>query len=124
MNQLAGLGVVDGGADRDLDRNRFTIAAGAVGALAMTAALGLVLRVEAEMNQRVVLLAGLHDDVAAASAVATRRAASGNKLFAAEGNAAVAAIAGFDENFCFIDKHTYEIPTSYLSSLPKVTYTR
>ena len=71
----------------------------------MFAALRLVLGVVAEMNQRVVALARLHDDVAAASAVAARGAPARHKLLAPEGHAAVAAVAGLHADFGFIDKH-------------------
>jgi len=46
-----------------------------------------------------------HDDVAAAPSVAARRTAAGHEFFAPEGHAAVAAVAGFDTNFCFINEH-------------------
>jgi hypothetical protein len=81
------------------------VEAGAVGAHAVLAALRLVLRVIAEMDQRVVALRDFHDDVAATAAVAARRAAAGHKLLAPEGHAAIAAVAGLDANFCFIDEH-------------------
>jgi hypothetical protein len=49
-----------------------------------------------------------HEDVAAAAAVAAGGTAAGDELFAAEGHAAVAAVAGFDANFGFIDEHSRE----------------
>jgi hypothetical protein len=58
------------------------------------------------VDQRVVALRADHDDVAAAAAVAARGAAAGNELLPPEGHAAVAAVAGLDANFCFIDEHT------------------
>ena len=71
----------------------------------MLAALRLVLGVVTEMDERIVALRGLHDHVAATAAVAARGSAAGNELLAAEGHAAVAAVAGFDANFGFIDEH-------------------
>ena len=71
----------------------------------MAAALGFVLGVEAEVDEGVVAEGGGHEDVAAVAAVAAGGAAPGDELFAAEGHAAVAAVAGFDADFCFIDKH-------------------
>ncbi len=71
----------------------------------MFAALALVLGVVAEVNKGVVALGGDHDDVAATASVAAGRTAAGNELFPAEGHAAVAAVAGFDANSCFIDEH-------------------
>jgi hypothetical protein len=81
------------------------VEAGAVGAHAVLSALRLVLGIVAEMDERVVALAGLHDDVAAAAAVAARGSAAGHKLLPPEGHAAVAAVAGLYANFCFIDEH-------------------
>jgi hypothetical protein len=75
----------------------------------MPPTLRLVLRIEPEMDQRIVLLAGLHNHIATASAVATRRPAARHKFFPPEGNATVAAIAGFHQNFCFINEHKYKI---------------
>ncbi len=71
----------------------------------MLAALPFMLRVIAEVNERVVALGGLHHHVAASPAVSTRGAAAGNKLLSPESHAAVAAVAGLHSNFCFIDKH-------------------
>ncbi len=69
------------------------------------AALSLVLRVVAEVDEGVVTLRRLHDDVAAAAAIATGRAASGHKLLASEGHAAVTAVAGLHSDFSFVDEH-------------------
>ena len=59
------------------------------------------------MQQRVVVLAGDQDDVAAAAAVAAARSAARDKLLAPERQTAVAAVAGFDRNDDFVDKHEY-----------------
>ena len=72
----------------------------------MFATLALVFRVVAEMDQRVVALRTDHDDIAAMAAVAARGSAARNELFAPEGHAAVAAVAGLDANFCFINEHS------------------
>jgi hypothetical protein len=105
VDQLAGLLVVKGCADGDLESDGVAVEAGAVGAHAVLAALRLVLGVIAEVDEGVMALRGLHDHVAATAAVAARRSAAGNELLAAEGHAAVAAVAGFDANFCFINEH-------------------
>ena len=105
VDQFAGFLVVEGGADGDLDGDGATIEAGTVGTHAVLPALGFVLRVVAEMDEGVVALGADHDDVAAASAVAAGGTAAGDEFFAAEGHAAVAAVAGFYFDFCFIDKH-------------------
>ena len=107
VDQLAGFLVVKGCADRDLQDDGVAVQAGAVGAQAVFAALALVLRVIAEMDQRVVALRTDHDDIAATAAVAARGTAAGHELLAPEGHAAVAAVAGFDANFCFINEHEY-----------------
>ena len=105
VDELAGFLVVKGCSDRDLQDDGFAVEAGAVGAQAMLAALGLVLGVIAEMDEGVVALGGDHDDVAATASVAAGGTAAGDKLFAPEGHAAVTAVAGFDLDFCFIDEH-------------------
>jgi len=107
VNELAGFLVVQSGTDGDLEGDGFSIESGAVGSEAVLATLGLVLGVIAEMDEGVVALRGDHDDVAAASAVAAGGTAAGNELFAAEGHAAIAAVAGFYLDFCFIDEHKY-----------------
>ena len=71
----------------------------------MPATLRLVLRIEAEMHQRVVPLAGFHDHVAALAAVPTRRPAAWDELLPPECHAAVSAIAGFHPNFGFVNEH-------------------
>ena len=73
----------------------------------MPAALGLVFRIEPEMHQRIVPLAGFHPNIAAPPAIAARGPAPRNKFLAAEGHAAIAAVARLDPNFCLIDKHKH-----------------
>src|SRR6202041_1190312 len=72
---------------------------------AVPTALRLVLRVETEMHQRVVPLAGFHHYVAAVSAIAAGGAAAGYKLLPAKGHAAVAAIPRLHPDSCFVNKH-------------------
>ena len=105
VHQLAGQLVIDDGADGNFQDDVLALAAGLVGAFAVTSALGLVFGIEAEVNQRVVALAGFHDDVAAMTAVAAGRSSARHELLAAKGHAAIAAVAGFDSNFCFINEH-------------------
>ena len=109
MNQLARVLVVEGGADGDLEGDGAAVESGAVGAEAVFAALGFVLGVVAEMDESVVALRTGHDDVAAAAAVAAGGTAAGHEFFAAEGHAAIAAVAGFYANFGFIDEHLSEV---------------
>ena len=105
MHQLAGQLVIDQRAHRHLEHDAFAFAAGLVGTFAVAPALGLVFGIEAEVDQRVVALAGFHGDVAAAPAIAAGGTAAGHELLATEGHAAVAAVAGLDPNFGFIDEH-------------------
>src|SRR6266567_1058980 len=71
----------------------------------MSAALRAVLRIEAEVDERVVALAGLHDDIAALAAVAAGRPAPRDKFFPPKGHAAIAAVPSLDPDFCLINKH-------------------
>src|SRR5205085_9687178 len=90
---------------RHLQHDAFAFAAGAVGAFAVAAALGGVFRIKAEVHQRIVALAGFHDDIAATAAIAAAGAAARDKLLPAKGHAAVAAVAGSNADFGFIDEH-------------------
>src|SRR5208283_4315245 len=93
VHQFAGDLVVNDGADGHLQHDVAALAAGLVRAFAVASALGLVFRIEAEVHERVVTLAGFHDDVAAAPAVTARWTAARHELLTPEGHAAVAAIA-------------------------------
>ncbi len=105
VDLLACILVVNDRAHRHLQDNSFTVAASFLVALAMASALGLVFRIETEMNQGIVAFARFHPDVAALAAVAARRPAPGDKLLAPERHAAVAAVPSLDSDFGFIDKH-------------------
>src|SRR4051812_11953404 len=106
MDQLATLKVIDDGANGNLQNDVVASLPGAVRAFAVAAALRIVLGIEAEVDQRVVRLARFHDDVAAAPAIAAARSTARNELLPAEGNAAVAAVAGLDADFRFINEHS------------------
>ena len=86
-----------------------------IAAFAVTSALGFVFGIEAEVKQRVVVLAGDHDHVAAVAAVAAAGAAARNELLAPERKAAVAAVAGFDVDVDFIDKQRGECRRAWTS---------
>ncbi len=105
VDELVGVVVVEEGADGDVEGDGGAGFAGAVGAHAVLAAAGFVFGVEAEVDEGVVGEGGRHEDVAAVSAVSAGGAAAGNEFFAAEGHAAVAAVAGLDADFCFVDEH-------------------
>src|SRR5579862_3132365 len=102
---FSGLIVVHNRADRNLEQHVAAVASGFVGAFAVTPAVGLMLGIETEMHQRVVPFAGLHDDVSALAAVSAGGAAARNKFLAPEGHATVAAVTGFNLDFCFVDEH-------------------
>ena len=70
VDELAGLVVVEDGADGDVEGGVLTGGAGHVGAKAVATAVGLVLGVEAEVDEGVVTEGGSHEDVAAVAAVA------------------------------------------------------
>ena len=106
MYFLSGFVVVQDRAHRNFQQHVHAFAAGAVGAFAVASALRFVFGIEAEMHQRVVAFAGLHDDVAALAAISTRRAAARDELLPAEGHAAIAAVPSFDPDFCLVDKHS------------------
>src|SRR4051794_14129922 len=109
MNQLTGIVVINNSADRDLEDDVLAIAPAAVGAFTVSSAIAFVFRIEAEVNQRVVALTGFHNDVTAAAAITTGWAATGNKFFAAESHAAVAAVACFNADNSFVYKHEFEL---------------
>src|SRR6202034_3490685 len=58
VDQCAGIGVVEQRANRDFKDSIFAILAGAVGSHTVLAAFGFVLRIEAEVDEGVVALAG------------------------------------------------------------------
>src|SRR5471032_1587113 len=105
VEPLAGHLVIYHGAHRDLHLDGVAFGAGPLAAFAVAAALGLVLRVETEMQQRVGLLAGHQNHIAAAPAIAAARTAARDVFLPAECQAAVAAVAGLDQNSDFVNKH-------------------
>src|ERR1035441_4836053 len=70
VQQFARIGIVDDGSHRHGEFNGFTLAAAAIAAFPMPSALGGVFGIKTEVEQRVVMRAGHHGDVAAASTVA------------------------------------------------------
>jgi len=63
---------------------------------------------------------GFEVDAAAVAAVAARGTAARNVFFAAEGHAAVAAVAGLHEDLGFINKHGNKTPEKdNISEQPK-----
>jgi hypothetical protein len=79
--------------------------AGAVRAHAVLTALRFVLRIEAEVYERIVALAGFHDHVSATSAVSAGWTTARNEFFSAEGDATIPSVARGYADTCFIDEH-------------------
>ena len=77
----------------------------AIGAFAMTSALGFEFAIIAVAKKRIVVQVRIDINVTAIAAVAAGWAAARDVFFAAEGHAAVTAIAGFDKYFGFVSKH-------------------
>src|ERR1700758_1693784 len=102
---VAGVPVVHNCADWNFQRNAAAIAPGLVRPFAVASALGFVFRIEAEVDQRIVSLAGLHDDVPPLATITTRRSAARNKFLPAECETTVATVAGFDSDCGFVDEH-------------------
>jgi len=69
VNEIAGVVVIEQSADRNFEDERLAGGAGHVGAEAMTAALGLVFRIETEVDKCVVRKRRLHENIAAVAAV-------------------------------------------------------
>jgi hypothetical protein len=61
--------------------------------------------IKTELDQSVLVLGGHYEDVAAAAAVAAAGASARDVLLAAEGQAAIAAISGLDQDANFIYEH-------------------
>src|SRR5712671_1408069 len=102
---LAGLFVVHYGPDRNLQKYVDAFPSALVGAFPVASAFRLVFRIETEMDQRVVALAGFHNYISTLAAVAAGRSAAGYVFLAAKRHAAIAAVARFDSDFSFVDKH-------------------
>src|ERR1035437_7846223 len=77
---------------------------GLVAALAMAAPLGLMFRIEAEMEQGIVVLGGHQHHAPATAAVTAAGSAARDELFTPRRQATVAAVAGFDGNDDFVYK--------------------
>ena len=99
-----GAGVVNDRAAGDVDRQILAVGAVTQGAAAGHAALGGEAASVLIIGERQQILRGLDDNAAAVAAVAAVGAAFGDKLFAAEADAAVAAVTGFDMDPHEIDK--------------------
>ena len=93
------VGVENDGAAGYRDDDVFSAAAGTVAAFAVTAVVGTPMGVMVEPVQRVFVGVAAQNDAATASAVAAIGPAARRKFFTAEGDNAVAAVTGAQENF-------------------------
>jgi len=71
----------------------------------VAAAVGFEFAIVAVAEKRVVVGIRFEINAAAVAAIAAGRAAARHVFFAAKRDAAVAAIAGLHQYFCFVDKH-------------------
>ena len=104
-NDFTRIGIADDTADRHAQDGVCAVATLAIAAFAMGAALGLMFRIETEVNERIVLLSALENDGAAASTVTAAGAAARHVLLPPERQAAIAAIARFDCYDSLVNEH-------------------
>ena len=109
-DDLVGLDVDDLGADGYADGDVLAGLAEGLAAHAVLAALGAELALVAEVDQRVEVLVRLQPHAAAIAAVAAIRPAERNELLAPEADAAVAAVAGDDQDLGFIYEFHWVLP--------------
>src|SRR5271169_4973888 len=107
---FTGLLVVSERADGNEQAHVRARVAGAVRAFAMPAAIRFKFAIVAVAEKRVVIGIRFEINAAAVATVASGRAAARNEFFAAKRDAAVAASAGLDQNFCFVNKHENHSP--------------
>jgi hypothetical protein len=105
VKQIARCSVKDLCANRDAHDQVGARAARTIRALAMRTALGNVLRVITQMQERVQRGIGDEHDVAAATAIAARWSTTRHKLLAPESCNAVTAVTALNMNLGAIDKH-------------------
>src|SRR5437762_919978 len=98
-------GVAHNGAGRDEDDDGVTVLSSPVGPLPGHAEPGPPVLVTGQRCQAVDVFFSANNHAAAAAAVAPVRPAFGNLEFAAETQAAVAAVPSFDENRDTIEEH-------------------
>ena len=105
LHDLTGFLVTDDRAARYAnDQIRTVLALAALAAARLTGSRNILFLVT-EIEQRGQIVIYLEDDRAAAAAVAAVRTAGRHILFAVKTNLAVTALAGYDLDFCNINKH-------------------
>src|ERR1700689_421842 len=103
-------GVVDEGSRGNANDQIFAAEAGHFFAHSGVSARGLPMMPAGEIEEGVLVGIGDEDNVAAVAAIAAVGAAFGDVFLPSEGDAAVAAVAGFDLNDGFIDEHARRLP--------------
>lgn len=102
-DDFIGLHVHHHGADRHHDDAVFAALAVGLTAHAILATLRLEGALMAEVDQRVDVLVGHDPHASATAAIATIRPTERDELLAAKADTAIAAIAGTDQDFRFVD---------------------
>src|SRR5258707_429018 len=108
--RFSGLVVENQRADRHLQNHFIAGVPGAIRAFTVAAAVALEFAVVAIAQQGVVVGMGFDEDAAAVAAVSAGRPAARNEFLAPKRNAAVAAIAGLHQYFCFVYEHGRNSP--------------
>jgi hypothetical protein len=104
-NLLAGFVVVDNRSYRHRNADIVPVASGLLAAFTVASALGGMFRVEAQVQQRAVMLACFQHNFAAIAAVTAAGAAARHKFLTAKRQAAVTAVSGFNGNSYFVYEH-------------------
>ena len=107
--KLAGFVIVDHGAQRHFYDDILCIFTKHFFSAAIFALFRSEFAMTAEIDQRIQIAIGPHDDRAPQAAIAARWAASWHIFLAAESNHPIAAGAGYYNNFCSINEHIYLI---------------
>ena len=104
VKHLSGFVVVDDGAHGNGNLDIFAVASMAIAAFAVAAAFGSEDVIVAEFQEGVLVAIGDEVDVAAVAAITAAGSALWHELLAAEGNAAMTAVACFDCDLGFVDE--------------------
>jgi len=102
---LASVIVENNRANRNFQDGFGTGTAMTIRAFAVTASLGAEFAIVTVAQEGIIVLGGFEDDVAAIAAIAAGGSAARDVFFTTKGNAAVAAVAAFHNNFCLVNKH-------------------
>ena len=105
VEQFTRVVVINDRADRDANLEILSAAALTITTFTVPAALSPEYVIKAEFEKRVLVNVRDEINIAAVSAIAAARAALRNELFPSERDRSVSAVAGFDGNFCLINKH-------------------